>query len=165
MQTPPQSQQLALVASRPLIWGGGGTSSNVPGMPGVAFFGAEFENLRSVSQAGSVVSSNPNRKRASSEPDAEEELAETPRTSTCPAPSWSPGNPPGVREETDHAEVTPLLEGARSPACPPPAEAAPSFPTSRGGSDTSGGRRKMSRSEEQDHRARTQAGLQSIMLG
>ena len=150
----PAQNQLALIstsAGQPLLWGHPATTS----LPGVHFFGTEFENLRSVSQAGSVVSSNSNRKRATS--DAPELL--TPRNPTRPAPSWNAGSPPpqvfatpqpslstspqpGVSASpktaqssgkssvvfgSGHAHVEPLVEGVPQPGVPPPTEPAPGF--------------------------------------
>lgn len=74
--------------------------------PGVHFFETEMDNLRSVSQA----SSSSSRKRVSVEPDE-------------PAPpTWSPGNPPADAPASSgvNQRVTPLVEGAPEPACPPP---------------------------------------------
>ena len=58
---PASQQQLALMPCNNMLWGPCHSTS----LPGVHFFGTEMENLRSVSQAGSVVSSS--RKRSSAE--------------------------------------------------------------------------------------------------
>ena len=162
-----QPQQLALMSSRPLIWGSGGSSSV---MPGVHFYGAELEQLRSVSQSGSVASS---RKRVSSEPEVEE-IADSPVRSTAPAPTWSPGNPPG-RADSDR-EVTALITGMPAPAFPPPSNVAPPIGSSKqartdrsardeSGSVVSRASGSMSRAEQQELRDRNSAGLTQMLLG
>lgn len=136
MQRPGQGQ-LALMTSRPSIWG---STSAAAALPGVHFFGAEMENLRSVSQvgsqAGSVVSSGGS-KRASADNDVETASA------GIPAPDWSPGRPPPSQQDfptssgVNPTEVTPLVEGARMPAFPPPSEmpSMPQYKQARRGQD------------------------------
>ena len=184
----PAGQQLALMTSHPGLWGV--SQSNTAGvLPGVHFFGTEFENLRSVSEAASAQSSH-GRKRISSEPDVEpDDPAETPRSSTAPPPpTWSPGRPPaqsacaGIASDVGvglnpkqftQAEVTPLLEGARVPAFPPPSMSPPNFqhgkqdktrPADPDDVTHDVSRRRMS-AEEQEIRARNQTGLRNIMMG
>ena len=115
-----QPRSLALMTARPNTW----NMNSV--LPGVQFFtsgnfgvgssvGAEIDNLRSVSQASSVVS-------GSSERRAKTALG-SPRPSSSSVnpdrpPTWSPGNKPDDVEEED--EVTPLVSGAAPPNHPPP---------------------------------------------
>lgn len=109
----PGQGQLALVTQRPTVWGS--TAAGAASLPGVHFFGSEMENLRSVSQASSTSS----RKRAS----------QTSADEPSP-PTWSPGNPPADSPSAsgvNDPRVTPLIEGAAAPACPPP-NAAPRLP-------------------------------------
>jgi len=176
------------MTSHPGLWGV--SQSNTAGvLPGVHFFGTEFENLRSVSEAASAQSSH-GRKRISSEPDVEpDDPAETPRSSTAPPPpTWSPGRPPsqsacaGIASDVGvglnpkqftQAEVTPLLEGAREPAFPPPSMSPPNFqhrkqdktrPADPDDVTHDVSRRRMS-AEEQEIRARNQTGLRNITTG
>ena len=82
-------QPLALVPSQNMLWGPSQNTS----LPGVHFFGVELENLRSVSQAASVVSvGSSSRKRQS----AEEPEPTTPDAPSKSVPKWSPGFLPSV---------------------------------------------------------------------
>ena len=109
---PASQQQLALMPCNNMLWGPGHSTS----LPGVHFFGTEMENLRSVSQAGSAVSS---RKRSSAdEPDA------TPNAPTKSAARWSPSFFPTATTEVN-PEVEPLIANASQPVVPPPTEPAP----------------------------------------
>ena len=109
---PASQQQLALMPCNNMLWGPGHSTS----LPGVHFFGTEMENLRSVSQAGSAVSS---RKRSSAhEPDA------TPNAPTKSAARWSPSFFPTATTEVN-PEVEPLIANASQPVGPPPTEPAP----------------------------------------
>eukprot|EP00435_Cladocopium_sp_Y103_P035043 s3195_g9.t1 len=86
---------------------------------GVHFFGAELENLRSVSQAASVVpSSATSRKRAT----ADDPAPATPNAPSKAAPKCSPSFFPTTHV---HAEVEPLIANAPQPSSPPPTDPAP----------------------------------------
>eukprot|EP00435_Cladocopium_sp_Y103_P066882 s366_g29.t1 len=99
-----------------MLWGPGHTTS----LPGVHFLGAEMENLRSVSQAGSLVSSSQSRKRSS----ADEPEPVTPNAPTKAAPRWSPSFFPTASTQHDPV-VEPLIANAPQPVAPPPTEPAP----------------------------------------
>lgn len=95
-------------------------------LPGVQFFtsgnfgvgssvSAEIDNLRSVSQASSLVSGGSDRRAktafGSPRPSSSGVNPDLPAT-------WSPGNKPDDAEDDD--EVTPLVSGASAPSYPPP---------------------------------------------
>eukprot|EP00435_Cladocopium_sp_Y103_P048882 s594_g14.t1 len=108
-------QQLALMPSHNMLWGPGQSTS----LPGVHFFGTEMENLRSVSQAGSVVSSQ-GRKRSS----VEDPEPITPNAPSRAAPRFSPSFFPSATTTHDPS-VEPLIANAPQPVVPPPTEPAP----------------------------------------
>ena len=108
-----QQQQLALMPSN-MLWG----PCQATSLPGVHFFGAELENLRSVSQAASVVSSTHSRKRAS----ADEPEPVTPNAPSRAAPKWSPSFFP-TTDVRDNVET--LITNAPQPSSPPPRDPAP----------------------------------------
>ena len=108
-----QQQQLALMPSN-MLWG----PCQATSLPGVHFFGAELENLMSVSQAASVVSSTHSRKRAS----ADEPEPVTPNAPSRAAPKWSPSFFP-TTDVRDNVET--LITNAPQPSSPPPRDPAP----------------------------------------
>lgn len=117
---PTHQQQLSLMPmNQSLMWGSGTSAS----LPGVHFFGAELEQLRSISEAGSVVSAG-SRKRAS-----EPAEASTPNKPSRAVPKHSPSFFPAasvhasVPESSDASSspnVERLAEGANDPQSPPP---------------------------------------------
>ena len=137
MNAPQPQQQLALMpTNQSLMWGNATNAS----LPGVHFFGAEMEQLRSISDAGSVVSAS-SRKRS---PDHAE--ASTPDQPSSAMPKFSPGFfPKASVAASEHSpaaasghasdvasvheasgsfaspEVEKLIEGASEPQSPPPA--------------------------------------------
>ena len=156
----PQSQRsLALMTARPNTW----SMNNV--LPGVQFFtsgnfgvgssvSAEIDNLRSVSQASSVVSGGSDRRARTA--------LGSPRPSSSGVnpdqpPTWSPGNKPVDGEEDD--EVTPLVSGAAAPSFPPP----PQSPDVRSLVSNSG--RKRDRDGDEAARQANADGLRSVLLG
>ena len=126
---------MALMTSRP-NWNTGASSV----LPGVHFLtganstlGVELENLRSVSQANSVVSEASGVRRGDIRTATESPSGSTRRGSTPEPPNWSPGNHPSgsginrssgsvVGEGSDHqsSEVTPsvwCITAYASPTC------------------------------------------------
>eukprot|EP00435_Cladocopium_sp_Y103_P042293 s661_g11.t1 len=117
---PTQQQQLALLPmNQSLMWGSGTNAS----LPGVHFFGAEMEQLRSISEVGSVVSPG-SRKRAS-----EPAEASTPDRPSRAVPKFSPGffppasvsaSVPEASDDSASPMVERLVEGTHEPQLPPP---------------------------------------------
>ena len=170
--------QLALMPSQSTLWGPVQATS----LPGVHFFGTELENLRSVSQAGSVVSSG-SRKRTT----VEDPEPVTPNAPTKTAPRWSPGFFPhaGV-SSTSLPEIERLIPSAPEPSSPPPAEPAPTehtvllgvrtdqpdqpstsanVPTEPPTHVTGKAESRMSRDQQERVREQSIQGLQNVLLG
>ena len=100
---PTHQQQLSLMPmNQSLMWGSGTSAS----LPGVHFFGAELEQLRSISEAGSVVSAG-SRKRAS-----EPAEASTPNKPSRAVPKHSPSFFPAA---SVHASVPESSDASSSP--------------------------------------------------
>ena len=136
MNTPQPQQQLALMpANQSLMWGNSANAS----LPGVHFFCTGMEQLRSISDAGSVVSAS-SRKRSS-----EHAEATAPDNPSKAVPKFSPGffqvhpalhlaihqglhpaKHPMLHPSVKHPVVFPspeverLIEGASDPQSPPP---------------------------------------------
>lgn len=149
-------------------------------LPGVHFFGTEVENLRSVSQAGSVVSSG-SRKRTT----VEDPEPATPNAPTKTVPRWSSGFFPHAGVSSTSLPER-LIPGAPEPSSPPPAEPAPTEhtvllgvrtdqPDQPSTSATVGaeppthltGKAESRMSRDQQERVREQSiqGLQNVLLG
>ena len=159
---------MALMTSRPGAWNIGANGV----LPGVHFhtqlgnvgsLGLELEQLRSVSQASSVVSGHSAAQRTDIHT-----ATETPRhsktgSSHSEPPSWTPGNCPsssGIRRDPatgraldDEEEVVPLIAGARAPAFPPPLSS-PMMPS-----------RKRDRQSDDEIRRANAEGLQRLLVG
>ena len=186
---PTHQQQLSLMPmNQSLMWGSGTSAS----LPGVHFFGAELEQLRSISEAGSVVSAG-SRKRAS-----EPAEASTPDKPSRAVPKYSPGFFPAASVHTSVPEssdassspkVERLVEGANDPQSPPPMHP-PKMTTihlgvSSAASDASAPRTsqdtplddqspiadtvdkpsRMSRAEQAEIRQQSVQGLHNLMMG
>ena len=162
---------MALMTARPNAW-----SSNVGGvLPGVHFLtgansvlGVELENLRSVSQANSVVSETSGVRRDEIRTATESPSGSSRRGMIPDPPNWSPGNNPSgsgidrssgsiVDEgsEREMPNVTPLVFGAAPPMHPPPA----------GSPWLSNPNRKRDRDDDDAIRRANAEGLQRLLVG
>ncbi len=162
---------MALMTARPNAW-----SSNVGGvLPGVHFLtgansvlGVELENLRSVSQANSVVSETSGVRRDEIRTATESPSGSSRRGIIPEPPNWSPGNHPSgsgidrssgsiVDEgsEREMPNVTPLVLGATPPMHPPPA----------GSPWLSNPNRKRDRDDDDAIRRANAEGLQRLLVG
>ena len=169
---PQQQLALATTAANPFMnW----NSPNMSSLPGVHFFETEMENLRSVSQAASTVSSS--RKR-----NTVDVVDETPRSSVRRSPpAWSPGSQADAEFTTPASHspsafdrsVEQLLPGSGEPSSPPPERPAPSFATSHATVNvdhhdagcSSGAIRENKMNDSRHIRDQSVHGLHSILLG